>query len=46
MCAYHSDMVASWDIAQDIRPLDLRDLIHRERQELVSLLSLLTEDDW
>jgi uncharacterized protein (TIGR03083 family) len=41
-----SDMVASWDVAQDVDPLDLRDLIRRERRELVSLLSQISRDDW
>jgi uncharacterized protein (TIGR03083 family) len=44
--AYDEDVVASWDVAHDVRPLDLRDVMRRERQELVSLLSLLSRDDW
>jgi hypothetical protein len=39
-------MVASWDVAQDVRPLALRDLMRQERHELVSLLSLLRREDW
>ncbi len=43
---YDCTMVASWDVANDVRPLDARDLMRRERQELVSLLSSLSEDGW
>jgi hypothetical protein len=35
---YDRDMVASWDVAGDVRALDGRHLMRRERQELVSLL--------
>ena len=44
--AYHRDMLASWDVAQDVRPLDLRDLFRRERRQLAALLRELTGDDW
>jgi Mycothiol maleylpyruvate isomerase N-terminal domain len=44
--AYDEDVVASWDVAQDVRPLDVRALMRRERQELVSLLSSLSPEDW
>ena len=39
-------MVESWDVANDLPQLDVRDLMHDEREELVSLLASLTEDDW
>jgi uncharacterized protein (TIGR03083 family) len=39
-------MVASWDVAHDVRPLDVRQLMHEERGVLISLLSSLTPEEW
>ena len=46
LCVPFADMVASWDVAQDVRPLDLRALFQLERHELVALLSRLTDEEW
>jgi hypothetical protein len=39
-------VVQSWDVAHDVAPFDLRDLIRRERRELLSLLTALKDEDW
>ncbi|MEP6973746.1 MAG: hypothetical protein ABI869_06355 [Actinomycetota bacterium] len=39
-------MVESWDVAQDVPRLDVRDLMRREREHLIALLSSLSADDW
>jgi hypothetical protein len=39
-------MVASWDVAHDVSPLDLRDLMSKERDEPIALLSSLVPEDW
>jgi Mycothiol maleylpyruvate isomerase N-terminal domain len=43
---YDAGIVASWDVAGDVRVLDVRHLMRRERQELVALLGLLTPGQW
>jgi hypothetical protein len=39
-------MVESWDVAHDVPQLDVRNLMRRERGELISLLSSLSPTDW